>query len=276
MLTIEDIRNSDRKSGFDHVNASSKGAGRSDPNWWTAVIYGGTQNKAGVAWRGRRRRIAEEAAQDYCDYVNGRTMLTIEDLRNPLNLSGYRHVGIRNRPGPGATGYAAQVGSAKDATGRSLGRCEWFGRRRKTADEAAQDACDYINGQRTATPTLLAWPKVEIDMGNTTRHAPKPEPIKIERKEFVGPHDLYDVKLYHAGGALVCRKVGITAKGHSRYADVCRTFGLSIKAHAQATTYPTKKAAAAAETLKIAEVCSDPAWRRVGKESFYPNEGTTA
>lgn len=191
-------------------------------------------------------------------------MLTPADIANPKRKSGYDHVQLNlppSRPGRPRPYYAVAYGGTNDKAGTA-----WKGPARATNLEAAQDYCDHENGQ--AVQRLPSYAAPSIDMGNTTKHAPKAEKVVVKREVFKGPHDLYDVLIYTSLGELVCRKVGITAQGHARYADVCKTFGLSIKPHARAITFPTKKAAEDAETLKIATVCADKGWRRIGKESF--------
>lgn len=61
-FTIEDLRNPTRKSGFRYVSAGGCGAG------WQGSRNGGGRRDG---WRGPLRRTPEQAAQDYCDYVNG-------------------------------------------------------------------------------------------------------------------------------------------------------------------------------------------------------------
>jgi hypothetical protein len=195
--------------------------------------------------------------------------LTIEDIRNPNVASGFKHVGSanagRNGHGQRADMWRARVyGGKLDSAGTS-----WTGPSRRTPEQAAQDYCDYMNGAASPAP-LPSYSEPDIDMGNTTRHAPKLEAVRVIRPQFDGPHDLYDVIVSTANGDTVCRKVGITARGHARYADICKTLGLSIKPFADAVTYPSKEAARAAEDARVAEVCKDDAWRRVGKEAFAP------
>jgi hypothetical protein len=65
-MNIEDIRNADRPSGFDHVHSPK-------PNRWRAQA--GTRPKfagdtSGSSWMGPYRLSAEEAAQDYVNMVN--------------------------------------------------------------------------------------------------------------------------------------------------------------------------------------------------------------
>ena len=78
MLTIEDIRDAARPSGFLHV--VKRGDGARSP--YVANVYGGKLDKSGRLWQGPRRRTAEEAAQDYCDYVNGNGVSHVNQLRS--------------------------------------------------------------------------------------------------------------------------------------------------------------------------------------------------
>lgn len=76
-------------------------------------------------------------------------MLTPNDIRNPKRKSGY--VGVA-KAGPNShwTGYEAYAGRG------SYG--DFRGPRRATAEEAAQDYCDYMNGLGVATPATLNQP----------------------------------------------------------------------------------------------------------------------
>lgn len=71
MLTIEDLRNPKRKSGFDRVNNAG---GKQIPDKeaagkpWNAVLK---KDPSTTIFRGPRRDTPEQAAQDYCDYING-------------------------------------------------------------------------------------------------------------------------------------------------------------------------------------------------------------
>lgn len=107
-------------------------------------------------------------------------------------------------------------------------------------------------------------------MGGVTTHAPKARLPKTDRVPYTGKYDLYDVLCYTANGDLMCRKVGITARGESRYEGLRKTFGISIKPNAQAITFPDKRLAKKAEDALIASVEKDPEWRKIGKESFAP------
>lgn len=85
MLRVEDIRNPARKSGFDHVGNSGNN------KLWQANVYGGKASKAGHAWWGPTRALPEDAAQDYCDYINGNPSAA----RTPA-LKSAKHNGKRN------------------------------------------------------------------------------------------------------------------------------------------------------------------------------------
>ncbi len=69
MLTPDSIRESSRISGYDHVGKNLPGR-----KPYQADVYGGKNDKAGRQWKGPRRLTALEAAQDYCDYMNGKNI----------------------------------------------------------------------------------------------------------------------------------------------------------------------------------------------------------
>lgn len=62
-LTIEDLRNPKRQAGFNYVNLNHRG-----PRPYRAQVGGSMRDKQ--LWRGPSRATPEEAAQDYCDYIN--------------------------------------------------------------------------------------------------------------------------------------------------------------------------------------------------------------
>lgn len=267
MLTPKDLV-TDSVSGYKHVHR--RGSSQKRALAWYAEINhrpGGRVNER--AFRGPSRATPLEAAQDYCDYVNAKP-ITPDDLRDHSNASGYKYVcsaagGGHPKPYPF---WRAQRGAGG---GRTTGwQTKFRGAAYANPRDAAQEYCDYVNAQQRPQQPLPAYDPVKIDMGTKGRHAPRREKVTVEREEFKGPHDLYDVLIYTAGGDLVCRKVGITAVHTQRYADVCGTFGMSMEPLNPATTYPSKKAARKAETAYIAKTCSNPAWKRIGKESFYP------
>lgn len=77
-------------------------------------------------------------------------MLTIEDLKNPKLISGFHHV-YNNKIGPAGGGGRGGYQGRSGAKARGTLATDWYGPMRKTAEEAAQDYCDYMNG-RAATP----------------------------------------------------------------------------------------------------------------------------
>jgi hypothetical protein len=260
MLAPEDIKDPRRKSGYKHVSVSAH-----DKLPYRASFR--LSPAKDDVLKLPRRATALEAATDACTHLNSRPPLTIADIRNPNRKSGFDHVTHDNSSGrnPGhpfrAVAYAGDINKSGLA---------WRGVRRATAEESAQDYCDYVNARRGATPALPSYPEVKIDMGNTKRHAPKPEKVKVIREKFVGPHDVYDVLFVNSRGHVVCRKVGITARGKARYADTCKTLGMHVTPFAPAVTFPSAEAARVAETAKVAEVAGDPEWRRIAKEAFEP------
>jgi hypothetical protein len=76
VLTPGDIFNAARYSGFDHVLLCE------GPKPYIARAYGGKLDKAGRSWQGPRRATAEEAAQDYCDHINGGGATPAKQLRS--------------------------------------------------------------------------------------------------------------------------------------------------------------------------------------------------
>lgn len=71
-------------------------------------------------------------------------MLTPSDIRDPKLKSGFRFVGYQHDKS--TKPYHAQIMNEFGP------RKNWYGPWRDTPEEAAQDYCDYVNGQRGATP----------------------------------------------------------------------------------------------------------------------------
>ena len=68
--------------------------------------------------------------------------LTIEDIRNPSRVSGFNYVGYGSSAKfPSRKPYQAMKRPNKEASGNRA-----IGPRRATAEEAAQDYCDSVNG----------------------------------------------------------------------------------------------------------------------------------
>lgn len=195
-------------------------------------------------------------------------MLTPKDIENSDRKSGYRQVTYLkadkdSRWHGGGKPYKAYAGRGRKG--------DWKGPRRATAEEAAQDYCDYVNGLGV-TPTTQPYPQPTIDMGNITEHQPKRKGGRAP-KLVEGPRDLYDVLFYDPDdGLVVRRKVGITARGLNRYTGICKMMGLSLKPNAEPVTYPSESAARVAEDKLVADICRDKNWKRVAKECFAPVE----
>jgi hypothetical protein len=184
-------------------------------------------------------------------------------LENPDRVSGYDHV---SNAGSNSRRWRANCGSKTWKNGKYD---VWIGPGRVTPKEAAQDYCNYMNGLGVS-PATTAWTEPTIDMGNITEHQPKRQGSRGP-KLVEGPRDLYDVLFYDPfTKEVVRRKVGITARGLSRYTGVCKMLGLSMKPNAEPVTLPSEKAARVAEDKLIAEICKDDKWQRAGKESFAP------
>lgn len=67
MLTPADIRSPNAVSGFKYVYQRTGGEGGKANPWFASKRIGSTRH----GWRGPRRATPLEAAQDYCDYMNG-------------------------------------------------------------------------------------------------------------------------------------------------------------------------------------------------------------
>lgn len=115
MITPKDIQNSARVSGYDHVGYNVQSGKKRPPKPFQAVVYGGSRSKAGMAWIGRRRATALEAAQDYCDYMNGKGVTPAPQLRSA------GHTGKRDSL-PSDPEVQAALGVLRDAKGQREGR----------------------------------------------------------------------------------------------------------------------------------------------------------
>ena len=71
-LTIEDIRNPARKSGFNYVSSASPGPNSQGgpATYWRAERGRPAHTGTTGGWRGRCRATPEEAAQEYCDHMS--------------------------------------------------------------------------------------------------------------------------------------------------------------------------------------------------------------
>ena len=74
MITIEDIRNPRRKSGFNHVTSNQNRGGSQYQKPWVACLE---SDEGGCTKRGPRRATPQEAAQDFVDYANTGNVRTV-------------------------------------------------------------------------------------------------------------------------------------------------------------------------------------------------------
>lgn len=112
MLTIDDLRNPKRASAFDRVGVSRAHGHHSRP------FYAQTSNSRGTSWRGPRRATAEEAAQDYCDHINGQAVPLA--TRAPLRRA--KSEDARRDRLPDDPEVQAALGVLRDARGQREGR----------------------------------------------------------------------------------------------------------------------------------------------------------
>lgn len=116
MLTPSDIRNPARQSGFDHVKRSEDPA-HPVPKPFQAILYGGKMDRAGTAWRGPRRALSVDSAQDYCDYINnGR-----RNLHRARKLKSAGHKGPQRPKLSADPEVAAALGVLRDARAQRRG-----------------------------------------------------------------------------------------------------------------------------------------------------------
>jgi Meiotically up-regulated gene 113 len=117
-LTIEDIRNPKRKSGFDHVTRSADTHRQRRTKNFLAKVYGRKGDGFGIVWQGPRRLTARESAQDYCDYVNSGAATPVPRVKS-AGHSGRRSVAdaVVND-----SDYRAALGYIRDVRAQTEGK----------------------------------------------------------------------------------------------------------------------------------------------------------
>jgi hypothetical protein len=179
MTTVASLRNPKRKSGFDRVQQHAD-AGRSKR--YRGQCYGGSLDSANHSWLGPWRATAAEAAQDYCDHVNGNGVATPVILRT----AGHK---VRRRPGRRVPDeVAAAYGVIRDYRARTQGIAknyiyliaEWGGAFVKIGESAKPEArpAELQTGNRR-TLVLLAQYEVTTLKGAD----------KAVHQQFVGDHE---------------------------------------------------------------------------------------
>lgn len=154
-------------------------------------------------------------------------MITLKDLKTDKTKSGYRNVVKSNAKTANGHGggkpyqaYEAKKGKPEPGTGAWA----WNGPRRDTAEEAAQDFCDHMNGLGVALPSPLKTagheakrdslpsdPEVEHALG-VLRDA------KAQQEGKQGY--VYLIIEEHPGGALKYAKVGYSTNPRARVAEL--------------------------------------------------------
>lgn len=111
MLTVDDLRNPERKSGFNHVHTLGS---KTSPKPWRATA-GRHDLPEKPHWRGPRRKYPEQAAQDYCDRMNGLGVSPTAQLKQA------GHGGKRERL-PRDPEVEAALGVLRDARAQRMGK----------------------------------------------------------------------------------------------------------------------------------------------------------
>ncbi len=126
MITIEDLRNPAKQSGFDNVTANGRRT-----NWRASSGNTTTANGRSPGWRGPTRKSPEAAAQDYVDFVNltrGRVRVAGRRRQPGTHPRRPRVVRTDRQPGGWRQSPAAQVARdiVSDARGWRAGQPGWI------------------------------------------------------------------------------------------------------------------------------------------------------
>lgn len=160
MLRPHDIRNPSVQSGYSFVRSASAGPnGGGKTELWKAEV-----NRDGKHWRGPYRRTPAEAAQDYCDFLNGNPSVP----SSPMLVSA-GHTGKRDKL-PSDPEVQAALGVLRDARGERLGNQGYV----YCIGEATGDAV-LVGGRRHQTAVKIGFstnPEArlpELQTGNPRR-----------------------------------------------------------------------------------------------------------
>jgi hypothetical protein len=148
-------------------------------------------------------------------------VITPDSLRNPSLKAGFHHVGkVGGQPSRGSTPIYYQAYAGRGRTG------DWKGPGRKSAVEAAQDYCDYVNGQAT-TPATHAPLKVAGHGGKREALPRDPEVeaalgvLRDARAQRNGvPGYVYLITEDRLGGGIRYVKIGYSVNPQKRVAEL--------------------------------------------------------
>lgn len=143
--------------------------------------------------------------------------ITPRDLRNPKRESGYDYVG-----------YSAQTSTCGHYKGQMRGDSSeegyWRGPRRKTPDEAAQDFCDWFNGNPTASNHALVTAGHEYTIDETDKDPEYQAALGVMRDrkaQRAGRQGyVYLIVEDRPGGALEFGKIGYSTNPQKRVAEL--------------------------------------------------------
>jgi hypothetical protein len=150
-------------------------------------------------------------------------VITPDDIRNPKRISGFNHVGFSAQT-PTCGPYTAQIGASSDDARY------WRGPRRKDPLVAAQDYCDYVNGNPPSVPSIPTMRGGLKTAGHSASREAAEIPSDVEaaygmirdfRAQQSGkPGYVYLIIEEHPGGALVYGKIGFSTNPQKRVAEL--------------------------------------------------------
>lgn len=147
-------------------------------------------------------------------------MITPKDIRNPKRPSGYNYVGRANSTGAKTLLWCARKGKFNKGTASD----DWHGPCRRDPAQAAQDFCDYVNGNGVQVPKRLT------SAGHNGKRESLPRDAEVEAalgvlKDAKAQQEgkqgyVYLVIEKHPGGALKFAKVGYSTNPRARVAEL--------------------------------------------------------
>lgn len=144
-------------------------------------------------------------------------MITPEDIRNSKRASGFERVRFENYPGRKKP-YVAELWIKHNGQ-----RLHWIGAHRATAEEAAQDYCDYINsGQAIHAPgRLKSAGHVRPSSESDPEVAAALGVLRDKRAQRRGAQGyVYLIIQVEVGGGLRYGKIGYSTNPHKRVAEL--------------------------------------------------------